>query len=63
METLLSRRAVAEKLGISETTIWRYCNAGNLPMPIRLGANRVAWPSSVIEAWIASRTTANGGGR
>ncbi len=63
MDTLLSRRELAEKLGISETTIWRYGRAGLLPPPIRLGPGRVAWQSSAIEAWIESRSNTVGGAR
>jgi prophage regulatory protein len=52
---LLSRDDVARLTGLSPATVERYRRKGNLPAPIRLGPNRIAWVRSELEAWIAKR--------
>ena len=49
---LLSVKAVAAALGISERSIWRLSDTGELPAPIRVGRLR-RWRRSSIENWIA----------
>ena len=41
--------------GISKATIYRMMSAGEFPSPVRLGVRAVAWRSTDIEAWLASR--------
>ena len=54
-QKILSRRDVCASLGISPATLWRWCQSGLLPEPIRLGPNRVGWPVDEIEDWIERR--------
>ena len=56
-EKLLSSTELAEMVPYSLVHIWRLEKAGQFPKRIKLGARRVAWRSSVVSAWIASRAT------
>ena len=38
--------------------LWRLCKKGEFPKPVPLGANRIAWLESEIEAWIKKRVAA-----
>jgi len=51
----ISSRQLAEQLGLSEPTLWRMRQRRELPEPVRLSANRVAWPEPVIVAFLAAR--------
>jgi len=42
----------------SKTSLHRLMNADEFPRPIKIGANRVAWLESEIDAWIAERSKA-----
>jgi len=46
---------VAEKLGVSRTTIWRWERRGYLPPKRQIGPNIVGWLESEIEAFAKSR--------
>jgi len=52
MEQFLRRADLAEKLGISETTLWRWVRSGHLPKPRQLGPNTVGWPESDVQEWV-----------
>lgn len=41
--------------GLSCTSIYRLMDQGVFPRPLRTGLRAVAWPTSVIEEWKASR--------
>ena len=45
-------------LGLSRTTIWRMRRVGEIPQPIRIGANAIGWPDDVIAEWLAKRPKA-----
>jgi len=49
---------VAEKVGLSQTTIWRLERDGDFPRRRQLGPNSVGWLESEIEEWMASREVA-----
>lgn len=49
---LLRARDVANLLGTSETTVWRYTQQGHLPAPIKLGNNMTRWRDDEISAII-----------
>lgn len=49
-DPLVKRKTLADELGQSTTTLWRWTRAGFLPKPIRLGKT-VGWPRSVIDRW------------
>lgn len=43
---------------LSRTTVYNEIERGNLPRPVRLTENRVAFPAPVIDAWFAARMEA-----
>jgi predicted DNA-binding transcriptional regulator AlpA len=43
---------------IGTATLYKWMSEGSFPKPIRIGANRVAWRLSDLEAWRDSRPTA-----
>jgi len=49
--TLLNVKEVSEMLGISERTIYRLSDAGDMPQPVKLGA-AVRWRKHELESWI-----------
>lgn len=54
-ERLLPVSRVAEILGVSASTIWRWTRmpGGNFPQPVRLSAGCTRWRASQIEAFAA----------
>ena len=52
---ILSNKEVRSRIPYSSVQIWRKENAGEFPRRVRLGANRVGWLESEIEAWISSK--------
>ncbi len=51
----LTDRQVAERYGVSRTTIWLWKRKGDFPKAVRLSAGMTRWRLSDIEAWEASR--------
>lgn len=56
---ILPRARVAELLGLNLSTIWRMCQRGEFPRPIRLSPARCGWRQRDIEAWLAAREAAS----
>lgn len=56
-ETLLRLPQVKEICALSRTEMYRRLAVGEFPKPIALGRRAIAWRSSEIQSWIASRTT------
>ncbi len=54
-EELWSLKIVKAKTGLSRSTIYAYIADGAFPAQRRLGLRRVAWLSTEIKTWIASR--------
>ncbi len=52
---LLSFPMVRDRTSLSEMTIRRMMERGEFPAPVRISANRVAWPEAEIASWIASK--------
>ena len=50
---LLTVHDVARLLNCSIRTIYRLCDSGRMPRPVKLGS-LVRWPRDVIERWIAA---------
>lgn len=50
-------REVAETLGVSEPTVWRWVKIGELPS-VKLGGRRLI-PLKLLEEWLGSKTTLN----
>ena len=50
VDPIVRRKVLAEELGQSLTTLWRWVKDGYLPQPIQLGQTS-GWPRSVIDKW------------
>ena len=46
---------LAERLGISRITLWRWEREGRIPRKRKIGPNVVGWLASEIDAWWASQ--------
>ena len=57
--TILRRKQVEKRVGLSRSTIYAKIAAGEFPAPIALGARAVGWLESDIIAWIESRITSS----
>jgi prophage regulatory protein len=49
---LLKMRDVERETSLHRATIYRRIQDGSFPRPIRLGAQRVAWPERAVQAWV-----------
>ena len=57
--TILRRKQVQARTGLSRSTIYARVAAGTFPSPIDLGGGRaVGWVDAEIEAWVQSRIQA-----
>lgn len=54
-DRLLRRREVEHRTGLPRSTLYDLVAAGDFPRPIRLTKTTVAWPESVVDAWIEDR--------
>ena len=55
---IIRPREVAQRLGVSATTLWRYAKRPDFPRAFRLGPNAVGavgFDERELEAWIAAR--------
>jgi prophage regulatory protein len=52
---ILRQKELAERLGVSVVTIWRWERKGLLPPKHKIGPNTVGWLESEIEAWWAAK--------
>ena len=51
---MMTVKQVAEALGVSERSVWRWSATGVLPAGVRIGSV-VRWPRRTIEEWLAKR--------
>jgi prophage regulatory protein len=58
--TILRRRAVERKTGLTTSTLYRFIKNGQFPAPIKLGVQAVGWLESDIEEWLSSRQRTGG---
>lgn len=56
VERHLRLPAVMDATGLSRSTIYDKMKDGSFPRPINVSARAVAWPESIIAAWLAERT-------
>jgi prophage regulatory protein len=57
--SLLRAQAVMALTGLnSKSSLYAAIAKGTFPKPIKLGVRSVAWPSDVVENWIAGRIAA-----
>lgn len=54
-ERILRRREVETRTALSRSTIYEWMKRNYFPKPVCLGARRVGWRESEIEAWLAAR--------
>jgi prophage regulatory protein len=54
-ETLLRRRSVEARTGLTKAAIYRLMPTGDFPLPVDIGPKTVAWKESEVNAWIDSR--------
>lgn len=62
-QTAIERRTwgvkeVAEFLGVSERTVWRWYDAGDMPKAKKLPGRTVRWASEAILRWFDKQPTA-----
>jgi excisionase family DNA binding protein len=50
---MLTVHEVAGMLSCSARTVYRLCDSGRMPRPVKLGS-LVRWPREVVEQWIAN---------
>ena len=55
IDRMLRRKEVEQITGRSRSAIYEGIADGTFPKPVKIGARAVAWPESVIRAWIAER--------
>jgi prophage regulatory protein len=55
---ILRKPTVVDRVGLSDTTIWRLERAGRFPKRVQLGANSIGWIEREIDDWIAQRAEA-----
>ena len=60
VDRLLTRAEVEVRAGLSRSSLYRLMRQGLFPEPIRVGIRAVRWPSSEVDAWLASRPRATG---
>lgn len=53
--TIIRRKQVEARVGLSRSTIYDKVKAGEFPAPISLGAKAVGWIESEINAWLNAR--------
>jgi len=53
--SILRRKQVEQRTGLSRSTIYLSIHEGTFPRPIKLGARAVGWLENEIEAWLAGR--------
>lgn len=53
--TILRRKQVESRVGLSRSTIYDRIKAGTFPAPISLGEKAVGWIESEIDAWLTAQ--------
>ncbi|MCB0689985.1 MAG: AlpA family transcriptional regulator [Saprospiraceae bacterium] len=54
-QTILRRKQVEARTGLSRSTIYERTKAGTFPVPISIGAKAVGWLESEIDAWLTTQ--------
>lgn len=57
--TIMRRKQVEARTGLSRSTIYARVNARTFPAPVNLGARAVGWLESEICEWLAARVEAS----
>ena len=57
--SILRRRAVQARTGLSRSTIYRRAAEGTFPQPVHLGGKTVGWIESEIQSWLEAQIAAS----
>ena len=57
--TILRRKTVEIRTGLSRSSIYQKMADGHFPKPVSIGARAVGWLESNINDWIADRVSAS----
>ncbi len=57
--TMLRLPAVKERVGLSNSQIWKMVKDKTFPQPVKLSANISAWIDKEVENWIQERIAAS----
>jgi prophage regulatory protein len=57
--SIIRRKKVEARTGLSRSSIYAAIKAGTFPTPISLGEKAVGWLDHEIDDWIAARVTAS----
>lgn len=52
---VLRKREVADRLGVSVMTIWRWEKANNFPRKVQLGSGSVGYIEEEVDGWLIAR--------
>lgn len=55
LDRIIRPRALADRLGVSATTLWRMRQRGDLPEPISISTGAKGWREGDIASWLAAR--------
>jgi prophage regulatory protein len=53
--SILRRKQVEKRTGLSRSTIYLRIQEGTFPRPINIGARAVGWLENEIDEWLAAR--------
>lgn len=59
LDRLLSLSEVRQVTSFSRSSIYRMVADGMMPAPLKIGASRIAWRSSDLNAWLSTLPKAN----
>ena len=59
-DSLMTRRQVERRVGLSRSAIYSAMRADRFPLPIRVAPGAVRWSAAEVEAWIETRPRARG---
>jgi len=51
----LRPKDLANQLGISVSSLWRWARAGKIPKPVKLSERVTAWSSKEIASWLETK--------
>lgn len=58
MGTLVNAEALAQRLGITISTLYRWMKTRQFPAPIKLSPGTVRWDLGAVEDWVRERESA-----
>lgn len=53
--TILRRKQVESRIGLSRSTLYERIRAGTFPAPVSLGGKAVGWIESEVDAWLTTQ--------